>query len=323
MNQDIKALCPRPSLDGEFLRYFLLSQETNILELVTRGATVHRLATDCLKNLAVPLPTLPEQKRIVAILDEVFEGIDRAAANAEKNLANARELFESYLNAVFTEKGEGWMERPLHEMIDIKHGFAFQSTYFADEGDYVLLTPGNFYEEGGYRDRGHKQKYYVGEIPDGYILDEDDFLIAMTEQAAGLLGSSIIVPEDGKFLHNQRLGLARPKDGVPWCNGFFFHAFNTMSFRRIVHNEASGVKVRHTSPNQKLGRIVVAYPPSSGEQGLIARRLDSVLCESKRLRSSFERKLNDLAELEQSILRKAFSGELTARPDRVLAEAGA
>jgi len=90
-----------------------------------------------------------------------------------------------------------------------------------------MLTPGNFYESGGYRDRSDKQKYYCGEIPPGYVLKKDDLLIAMTEQAAGLLGSPILVPESDKFLHNQRLGLVTKKPGVPWTNEFFFHVFNT------------------------------------------------------------------------------------------------
>ena len=58
-----------------------------------------------------------------------------------------------------------------------------------------LLTPGNFYESGGYRDRGEKQKYYYGEIPRDYVLEKGDMLVAMTEQAAGLLGSPILIPE--------------------------------------------------------------------------------------------------------------------------------
>ena len=75
------------------------------------------------------------------------------------------------------------------------------------EGDYALLTPGNYFESGGYRDRGEKQKYFTGSIPSDYILSEGDLLVAMTEQAAGLLGSPLLVPEPDRFLHNQRLGL--------------------------------------------------------------------------------------------------------------------
>lgn len=104
-------------------------------------------------------------------------------------------------------KGDGWEEKQLSELCDIKHGYAFEGKYFKNEGEYVLLTPGNFYEIGGYRDRGAKQKFFTGVIPREYVLNEGDLLVAMTEQAAGLLGSPILVPESEKFLHNQRLGL--------------------------------------------------------------------------------------------------------------------
>lgn len=306
-------------LDRRFLAHLLIAEGTTLLRFAS-GATHQTIYYPEVKAFHVCLPPLPEQERIVAILDEAFEGIGRAAANAEKNLANARELFESYLNAIFTQKGEGWVEQSLSDLVEIKHGFAFKSEYFASEGEHVLLTPGNFFEEGGYRNRGGKQKHYVGEIPRGYILNKGDFLIAMTEQAAGLLGSSLIVPEHDKFLHNQRLGLVCPHDGIPWCNEFFSHAFNTKSFRQVVHDGASGVKVRHTSP-KKLGRVLVAYPSSIAEQDRIARLLDNVLSESERLQECYQQKLDALSELKQSILEKALSGELTARPDQAPQEA--
>ena len=153
-----------------------------------------------IRNTGVPVVPIPEQRRIVGILNEAFEGIATAKANAEKNLQNARAVFESHLNAVFTQRCKGWVEKKLAELCDIKHGFAFKSEFFTDQGDYVMLTPGNFYESGGYRDRGEKQKYYCGEMPPGYILEKGDMLIAMTEQAAGLLGSPILIPQSNRFL---------------------------------------------------------------------------------------------------------------------------
>ena len=181
-------------------------------------------------------PSSP-QPRIVAILDEAFDGILFSKNNTEKNLQNARKLFESQLESIFVQRGDGWTEAPLSALCDIKHGFAFKSDFFASSGDYVLLTPGNFYESGGYRDRGAKQKYCVGEIPEAFILSKGDLLVAMTEQAAGLLGSPALVPESDTFLHNQRLGLVSGKPGVPWTNEFFYHVFNTDAVRRSIHQQ--------------------------------------------------------------------------------------
>jgi len=273
------------------------------------GANINNLKFDDLKRFHVPFPPIAEQRRIVGILDEAFEGIAKAVVNAEANLKNARELFESHLNAIFSNPGPDWTENKFGDICDIKHGFAFKSEFFVSNSKHVLLTPGNFFEAGGYRDRGDKQKFYDGPIPDGFVLEKGDLLIAMTEQAAGLLGSSIIIPESGVFLHNQRLGLVVPKEGVPWDNKFFALVFNTKAIRKAIHDGASGVKVRHTSP-KKIANISVSFPTSVDEQQAIVAKLDKLAAETKRLEAIYRQKLALLAELKQSLLHKAFSGEL-------------
>ena len=173
-------------------RYLFFSYISGATETMQSHSTgIRNLKFDDYRRIPIPIPPLAEQQRIVAILDETFAAIDRAKANAETNRQNARALFESYLQSVFANPGEGWEEQNLEDLISVKHGFAFKSEYFTDEGDFVLLTPGNFYERGGYRDRDNKQKYYKGEIPKGYVLSKGDLLVAMTEQAPGLLGSPI------------------------------------------------------------------------------------------------------------------------------------
>jgi len=259
--------------------------------------------------LSIPIPPVAEQRRIIGILDEAFDGITTAKANAEKNLQNARALFESLFESVFTQRGPGWVEKSFSELCDIKHGYAFEGQFFSNEGEYVLLTPGNFYEKGGYRDRGAKQKFYTGEIPGDYVLNKGDLLVAMTEQAAGLLGSPILVPESDKFLHNQRLGLVIKKPGVPWTNEFLFHVFNTRAVRTAIHGSASGVKVRHTSPT-KIGEVVVGVPASLSEQETIVSTLASLDAECQDLESIYGRKLGALEALKKSLLHQAFSGNL-------------
>ncbi len=302
---------PDRTLSKEWL-YYYLSRETFRVEGAERmsGAVGHkRVSMEFIESYPIPVPPLPEQQRIVGILDEAFESIATATANAEKNLQNARALFESHLQSVFTQRAEGWVEKQLSELCDIKHGFAFGGEFFSAEGEYVLLTPGNFYEKGGYRDRGEKQKYYTGEIPRDYVLNKGDLLVAMTEQAAGLLGSPILVPESDKFLHNQRLGLVTKKPGVPWTNEFFFHVFNTQAVRKEIHDSASGVKVRHTSPS-KIGEVVVSFPTSISEQRGIICALKNLREETQRLESLCQQKLAALDELKKSLLHRAFNGEL-------------
>ena len=242
------------------------------------------------------------------LLDEVFDQVARAKANAERNAENARELFESYLQSVFASPEEDWKEKSLDEVCEIKHGFAFKSKYFSTSGKYVLLTPGNFFEKGGYRDRGEKQKYYKGEIPDGFILKKGDLLVAMTEQAIGLLGSPIIVPDADKFLHNQRLGLVKFKQPKKLDAHFLFYLFNTERVRNLIEKTATGVKVRHTSP-KKLLEISFNMPPLATQKSIVAK-LDALSAETKRLECVYRQKAADLDELKRSVLRKAFAGEL-------------
>ena len=306
-NQGCKGLVPRGRVDHKFL-YYYLGSIVDLLNDLGTGATFKELSGGKLKEVPVPLPPLPEQQRIVTLLDEAFDGIATARAHAEKNLKNARAIFESQRDVLLSFK-QGWLEAPLADLCDVKHGYAFEGEFFALEGDYVLLTPGSFFESGGYRERGEKTKFFVGQIPGDYILAAGDLLVAMTEQAAGLLGSPLLVPESNRFLHNQRLGLVTGKPDVPWLNEFFFHVFNLGRVRQEIHASASGVKVRHTSPG-KIGVVLVAYPKSVIEQRRVTVQLGELSEETQRLASLYQRKLTALDELKKSLLAQAFSGQL-------------
>ena len=298
------------ALEPRFL-FYGINAHLKAIEDITGYTTVKHISSKQVLDINMPVPTKNAQRRIVAILDEAFEGITTAKANAEKNMLNSLEVFESERETLLSRPNNGWCEAHLRDLCDIKHGYAFDGEFFASAGTHVLLTPGNFFEAGGYRDRGAKQKYYVGSIPDNFVLSEGDLLVAMTEQAAGLLGSPLLVPEADRFLHNQRLGLAVGKQGAPWLNDYFFQVFNLRRVREEIHASASGAKVRHTSPS-KIGDVLVAYPRTIEEQRIIATKLAnlSILCdEAARV---FERKLAALDELKKSLLHHAFSGQLSA-----------
>lgn len=153
-------------------------------------------------------------------------------------------------------------EITLGDAIHIKHGFAFKSGYFSDVGTHIVLTPGNFNEAGGFRLRPGKDRFYTGDIPDNFILNENDLIVAMTEQGPGLLGSSAIITEDGRFLHNQRLGLVDELDELLLDKWFLYYLFNTRSVRGQISGSASGTKVRHTAP-ERIYRVKVRVPDIS------------------------------------------------------------
>src|SRR5271157_2323317 len=96
-----------------------------------------------------------------------------------------------------------WSTVKLGELVTIKHGYAFDGRFFSDSGKYVLLTPGNCYERGGLKLRGEKERYYVGDIPDEYLLHTGDLLVVMTDlvNTAPILGGAFLIPEDDRYLH--------------------------------------------------------------------------------------------------------------------------
>ena len=255
---------------------------------ITSGARSNGLlniSKDAFFGVEIPTPTWPEQQKIADCLSSLDELIAAQARKVDALKTHKKGLMQQ----LFPREGETqprvrfpefhsageWEEKTFSDLCDIKHGYAFESEFFSSEGDFVLLTPGNFYEQGGYRDRGEQQKYFTGTIPRDYVLAKNDMLVAMTEQAAGLLGSPMLVPQSEKFLHNQRLGLVAKKPEVSWANEFFFYVFNTERVRKAIHDTASGAKVRHTSPT-KIGEVAISVPTSLPEQQRIADSLNSL-----------------------------------------------
>jgi len=296
---------------GRFIQYFL---HTIRAQDLTQDQNYPSLRLPEIGAIQIPLPSIEEQERIVAILDELFEGISKAASIAERNIQNAREVLEAVRDAIFEDGGTDWLSGTLGRFVSIKHGFAFKSEHFREDGEYVLLTPGNFFEHGGYRDRGAKQKRYTGPVPNGFILNPGDLLVAMTEQAPGLLGSPLIVPDGDTFLHNQRLGLVKPTNDAKWVPELLEHLFNTRRFRARVHADGTGVKVRHTSP-EKLSAVPVKFPATIDAQRELCARLSALQNATRRLESIQVARHAALAELKQSLLHRAFTGQLTSADD--------
>jgi type I restriction enzyme S subunit len=141
-------LSPLNALNGMFLYYFCLGYN---FKKHDRGTTLPSLTKADLLNVSMPIPPLPEQKQIVAILDEAFEGIDKAIANAEKNLANARELFESYRNSILTQENRQWQETKLGAEIDLMTGFPFKSNRYTDSDQSIRLLRGDNIVQGALR----------------------------------------------------------------------------------------------------------------------------------------------------------------------------
>lgn len=273
-----------------------------------------RLSKDVLGNYKIPFPPLEEQRKIAGVLSLVQDVI----AQQEQLITLTTELKKALIQKLFTEGTRGELQKmteiglipeswdviPLGNMFQIKHGYAFDGEYFKPEGEFILMTPGHFYEDGGFRDQKDKTKYYTGKIPDGYLLNEGDLLVAMTEQKSGLLGSSAFVPESNKYLHNQRLGLIEKLDELYLYKQFLFHIFNTPHIRSEIARTATGSKVKHTSPSKI--RDVLFGLPDIKEQIEIAFLLDKITTKI----DTFVSKKKMFSELFTTLLHQLMTAQI-------------
>ncbi len=250
------------------------------------GMTVPKLTQEKMRSIEIPLPPLSEQKRIVAILDEAFQAIDRAKENAGKNLANAREVFDSYLNQVFSNPGKDWEEKIISDI--------------SENLDYKRIPITK-----RIRDNGDIPYYGASGIVDyvkDFIFDED--LLCISEDGANLLARTypIAFSISGKTWVNNHAHIMRFKNIQ--TQKFVEFYFNTIRIDDYVSGMAQ------PKLNQAmLNSIPIPYPPLQ-EQSRIVYQFDKISEETHRLESIYQQKLAALDELKKSILQKAFSGEL-------------
>ncbi len=256
--------------------------------------------------------SIAEQQRIVGILDEAFDGIATAKANAEKNLQNARALFESHLQAVFTERGDGWIEQPLSALCDIKHGYAFDGPDFSStvpEGCPIVVTPGNFTEDGKLLFTEKNTKRLSGESPPAFRFKLGDLVVVMTDLSSKMkiLGKPAFV-EGENLLHNQRIGRLLFSD-LSVDRRLVYYFMMSEQFLKNIRVSATGTMVKHTAPTRILSNVI-SLPSDRPSQSAIVRKLDTLREETQRLESLYQQKLTALDALKKSLLHQAFSGAL-------------
>ncbi len=310
INSSLLMIRASGSVKPKYLYYALLSPYfQKIVQSRLEGATTPHLYQRDIKTFPIPLPPLPEQKRIVSILDEAFAGIDKAIANTEKNLANARELFESYLNTIFTQKGEGWEEANLGSKIELLTGFAFKSKGYTESDNGINLLRGDNIIQGEFRWENVKKwpKSEIG-LYDKYKLAKDDVVLAMdrTWVKAGLKYAQIH-DADLPCLLVQRVARIRAKEGT--SINYIKHLIGSKLFTDYVLSIQTGTGVPHISGKQ-INAFACKFPNFHTQNG-IAKKVKTVQKQTNCVISNFEKKISSLQELKQSILQKAFTGELT------------
>lgn len=308
INQDLRGVIPKSkNIDVRFLFRWFQSIAKKIQAEGT-GATVKGVKLPFIKSLQLPLPPLSEQKRIVATLDDAFTSIDAAIANTEKNLANARELFDSYLDSVFSQRGDGWVEKPLIHFVDSVSTGPFGS--LLHKSDYVsvgvpLVNPVNIVGEEVIPDEKKMISDEKKETLQSYILKKGDIVIARR----GEIGRCAVITDRQKgWVCGTGCFFIRP--GGEINPHLLAHLLRSFSYRTQLERLSSGATMLNLS-NSALKNLKIVIP-SMSEQNKIADQIMEFKDQFQEVQSIYQQKLTALAELKQSLLQKAFSGELTA-----------
>lgn len=272
------------------------------------GSAQPQLPINKLVSIEIPIPPLAEQKRIVAILDEAFSAISTAKENAEKNLKNAKELFESYLNNIFEKKGKDWEEKKLGEVGEIFSGYGFESKSFLKSGKYQVIRMGNVRPGLIRKEENPVFLNVVDEkIACKALLQRNDIIITQTGTRKKRDYGFTVAIDDDNYLLNQRLAGIR----FDKTNNYKFYLYFTWTekFRdQFFENETGMVGQGNVGIGAITGAIVPAPPLK--EQQRIVSKLDALSEQTKKLEAVYAKKIADLDELKKSILQKAFRGEL-------------
>lgn len=281
----------------KYLYFSLLSPGfQSIINSRLMGATTPHLYQRDIVDFPVFVPSLPEQQRIVSVLDEAFASIAQAKSNAERNLVNAQELFESYLKGVFETKRDDWEEKKLGDIGKVsmcKRVYKEQTTTTGDIPFYKIGTfgkepdvfiPKSLYDE--FRDKFSFPKM-------------GDILIS----AAGTIGRR--VKYDGKPAYFQDSNIVWiDNDEKQVLNDYLYQFYGACSW-----NSTTGATIPRLY-NDNLRQIEIAFPKSLAEQRAIVGRLEALSAETGRLEEIYQQKVESLEELKKSVLGKAFAGEL-------------
>ncbi|MBX3618354.1 restriction endonuclease subunit S, partial [Nitrosomonas sp.] len=283
-------------------RFVELYLESIPLDDYITGAAQPKLNQTALNSIPIPFPPLPEQQRIVGILDEAFDGLARATANAEQNLRNARALFESHLQSVFTQL-RGSPVVPIGDVAEVFDG-PHATPKTVDAGPVFLgisaLQDGRINLEATRHVTPQDFKQWTRRVKP----QADDVVFSYETR----LGQAALIPNRLECCLGRRMGLVRVnrKQLDP---RFFVYQYISPPFRKFLDSKT----VRGATVDRIALKDFPSFPislPSLPEQERMTSRLDKLRAETQRLESIYQQKLAALGELKKSLLHQAFSGNL-------------
>jgi type I restriction enzyme S subunit len=297
-NQGCKGLTPKHNLNVQFLFYFL-KKSTDLLNSLGSGTTFKELSGTVLKEITIPFPPLSEQQRIVAILDKVFAGIEKTKENTKKNLQNAKELFESYLQSVFANLGKDWKEKKLSEVCGICSKLVDPREL--DFLDLRHIGAGNIETNSGQLlnvKTAREEKLISGKF-------EFDATMVLYSKIRPYLMK--VAKPDFKGLCSADIYPLKPDKNF-LIRGFLFYLLLTQTFTDFAVRGSARAGMPKVNRDHLFN--FKFFLPTIFEQKTIVNNLDNLSAKTKKLEVIYQQKLLDLEELKKSVLKKAFSGEL-------------
>jgi type I restriction enzyme S subunit len=289
IGRGLSAIRAGKNIDKEFLFNYLIKHESEIEG--NAGAVFNSINKTQIESLEIPLPPLPEQQRIVSILDECFAAIAKAKANAGQNLKNARELFESYLQGVFEEKVEDWEEKKLGEVIEYDKNQNIHKGLPYIGLEHIESNSGRFL--------GSLEPQEVKSST--FHFDEEHVLYGRLRPYL----NKVLLPDFEGHCSTEIFPIKVQKEIV---KEFLFYWLIAGSTVKKIDATWTGARMPRANMNQVL-EFDFAFP-SLQEQQTIVHQLDALRAETKKLEAIYQQKLLNLEELKKSILQNAFNGEL-------------
>lgn len=292
-NQAIAGVKPNKDVSLSFILYAINSMKPELLKL-RRGVRQKNLNQGMIKDILIPDIPLPEQKRIVALLDNVFADSEQTRAKTEQNLKNACELFDSSLQQVFSQKGEGWVEEKLQSVCRLINGRAYKKPEMLSEGKYPLLRVGNFFT--------NRSWYYSDlELHEDKYCNNGDLLYAWSASFGPRIWKG------DKTIYHYHIWKTDINSELMLKNFLFYWFY--WDATNVKKEHGAGSTMIHVSMTSMNARNI-SYP-SINEQKMIVDKLQSLDSKCKELEVIYNNKLNLIDELKKSILQKAFNGELS------------
>ncbi|WP_286741759.1 restriction endonuclease subunit S [Pseudoalteromonas sp. UBA2102] len=299
-NQGCRGLVPKNTLDTKFLYYFLL-KSVSLLNDLGSGTTFKELSKTALEKVEIPHPEITEQKHIVAILEQAFADIEQARAKTEQNLKNARELFESYLQQVFSQHGDDWgvkkiaeiAETCLGKMLDKKKNKGNPKPYLRNQNVQWFNINTDDLLEMRFEDSEYER----------YAIKKGDLVIC----EGGYPGRGAIWEQDEDIFFQKALHRIRCHN--PLYNRWVLYYLYLSDCNGTLKNSFTGAGIQHFT-GKSLKQLALPIPPVELTEKFV-RNFDELFNHVISLEHVYHNKLKSIDQLKKSILQKAFSGELT------------